>query len=126
MHNLATMLASNLIGKPDYAAAFRWYNEAAQAGLRDSQFNLGVLLARGIGTKRDLVKAHQWYALAADQGDAEAAKRRDEIAGRLTPAELETARAAREGWHPRASDPVANEIGIGAVQRTAGLDQAAG
>ena len=31
--------ASN--GKPDYAAALRWYSEAAEAGFRDSQFNIG-------------------------------------------------------------------------------------
>ena len=121
MHNLATLLASGLNGKPDYASAFRWYSEAAEAGLKDSQFNVGVLLARGIGTKQDLVKAYMWLALAATQEDAEAAKKRDELAGRLSAAELKTVQAAIEQWRARPADPVANEAPPPASGRTAAL-----
>ena len=92
MHNLATLLASGANGKPDYATALRWYTEAAEAGLRDSQFNTGLLLARGIGSKPDLPKAFQWFSLAAAQGDAEAARKRDELAARLSPADLKPPR----------------------------------
>ena len=122
MHNLATLLASGLNGKPDYAAALRWYGEAAEAGLKDSQFNMGVLLARGIGTKQDLAKAYMWLALAAAQGDADAARKRDELAGRLSPAELKTAQASIEKWHPRPVDPVANEAPASAGGQRAALN----
>lgn len=126
MHNLATLLASGKNGKPDYAAALRWYGEAAEAGFRDSQFNLGILLARGIGAKPDRSKAFQWFSLAAAQGDAEAAQKRDEMAGRLSASELKAAKAALDLWRPRALDPVANKP-PGAIQgRTAALDRTPG
>lgn len=125
MHNLATLLASGVDGKPDYPAALRWYTEAAEAGLQDSQFNLGVLFARGIGTRTDLPKAFKWFALAAAQGDAEAAKKRDEIATRLTTAELASARNALERWQPKPVDPAANTTTPVARGQTAALEPAA-
>jgi len=124
MHNLATLLVSGQTGKPDYAAALRWYGEAAEAGLRDSQFNMGVLLARGIGTKQDLPKAYVWLALAAAHGDAEAARKRDELAGRLGAAELKATRAAIEQWHPRPVDPIANEAPAASGGQTAAWEGA--
>lgn len=126
MHNLATLLASGLNGKPDYAAALRWYAEAAEAGLQDSQFNLGVLFARGIGTRSDLPKAFKWFALAAAQGDAEAAKKRDEIAARLNGAELAAAKTLVEHWQARAVDPSANAGAPAAQDQTAALGPSAG
>jgi localization factor PodJL len=126
MHNLATLLASGLSGKPDYAAAFRWYAEAAEAGLQDSQFNLGVLYARGIGTRTDLPKAFKWFALAAAQGDAEAAKKRDEVAVRLNAAELAAAKTLVEHWQSRAVDPSANAGAPAAQDQTAALEPSAG
>ncbi|MGO4573764.1 hypothetical protein [Microvirga sp. 2TAF3] len=110
MHNLATLLAAGVNGKPDYPAALRWYMEAAESGVRDSQFNVGVLYARGIGTRKDLAKAYQWFSLAYAQGDAEAAKKRDEVASRLSEAELNGAKSRIESWRPRAIDPLANEV----------------
>lgn|GEM_PF-5825001 len=123
MHNLATLLASGAHAKPDYATALRWYNEAAEAGFRDSQFNTGLLLARGIGSKPNLPKAFQWFSLAAAQGDAEAARKRDELAARLGPADLKAARAAVDLWRPRIVDPIANESPAAVPEWTAGLDR---
>jgi localization factor PodJL len=126
MHNLATLLASGRNGKPDYAAALRWYGEAAESGLRDSQYNLGILLALGLGSKLDRPKAFQWFSLAAAQGDTEAAQKRDEMAGRLSAAEMKAARAALELWRPRAIDPIANNPPVSAQGRTAALDRTPG
>ncbi|MBZ6078611.1 SEL1-like repeat protein [Microvirga puerhi] len=119
MHNLATLLAAGISGKPDYATALQWYTEAAQAGVRDSQFNIGVLYARGVGARKDPAKAFQWFALAAAQGDAEAAKKRDEMASRLSPADLATAKTMVEKWRPRSTDPLANEVPSRGGDRTA-------
>lgn len=121
MHNLATLLTAGVSGKPDYAGALQWYTEAAEAGVRDSQFNMGVLLARGVGTRKDPAKAFHWFALAAAQGDAEAAKKRDEIASRLTAAELNAAKASLEGWRPRQTDPLANDVPPRPGDRTAAI-----
>jgi localization factor PodJL len=126
MHNLATLLASGKNGKPDYPAALRWYAEAAECGLRDSQYNVAILLAGGIGAKPDQSKAFQWFSLAADQGDAEAAQKRDEMAGRLSAAEMKAARAALGLWRPRAVDPVANQPPVFRQGRTAALDRTPG
>jgi localization factor PodJL len=123
MHNLATLLVSGSNGKPDYAAALRWYGEAAEAGFRDSQFNMGLLLARGIGAKPDLPKAFQWFSLAAAQGDAEAGRKRDEVAGRLAAADLKAASSALEQWRPRAVDAVANDQPVAPKGQTAALDR---
>ncbi|MEZ0167208.1 hypothetical protein [Microvirga sp. TS319] len=123
MHNLATLLVSGLNGKPDYATAYRWYSEAAEAGLKDSQFNVGVLLARGIGTKQDYAKAYMWLALAAAQGDTEAAKKRDELAGRLSAAERKATQASIERWQPRPVDPFANGVPAPSGGQTAALNE---
>lgn len=123
MHNLATLLASGGAGKPDYPAALRWFGEAAEAGFRDSQFNMGILLGRGIGTKPDPAKAFQWFSLAAAHGDAEAGRKRDEMAARLSDADLKAAKSALAQWRPRAVDPVANEPPAVAEGRTAALDR---
>jgi TPR repeat protein len=62
-----------------------------------------VLLERGIdcATGRagalDLIEAHKWFNIAALRGDAEAARRRQEIAGELQPSDIAAAlRRARE------------------------------
>ncbi|WP_230531316.1 hypothetical protein [Microvirga roseola] len=123
MHNLATLLASGALGKPDYAAAMRWFGEAAAGGWRDSQFNMGVLLARGAGGVKNLAEAFTWFALAARQGDAEAGKRRDEIAARLSAADLRTAQAALEQWRARTVDPEANDIPVSSPGQTVALDR---
>ncbi|MBF9235066.1 tetratricopeptide repeat protein [Microvirga alba] len=123
MHNLATLLASGINGKPDYSSALRWYAEAAEAGVRDSQFNMGVLFARGIGTRADPAKAFKWFALAAMQGDPDAAKKRDDVAARLSAAELSGTKALVEQWRPRGIDPAANEVPSTTEGQTAHLNR---
>jgi localization factor PodJL len=123
MHNLATLLATGANGKPDFATALRWYIEAAEAGFRDSQFNTALILTSAIGSKPNLPKAFQWFSLAAAQGDAEAARKRDELAARLSPADLKNAKAAVDQWRPRSVDPVANEPPAATPEWTAALDR---
>ncbi|TNC16216.1 hypothetical protein FF100_02890 [Methylobacterium terricola] len=111
MHNLAVMLAESGAagGKPDYASAANWFRKAAEYGVRDSQYNLAVLLARGLGINQDLGQAYGWFAAAAAQGDDDAGRKRDEVAGKLAPKDLAAARAAAEAWKPRISDPAVND-----------------
>jgi localization factor PodJL len=110
MHNLAVLIAEGVGGKPDYATAIAWFRRAAQHGIRDSQFNLAVLLARGLGTQQDLSGSYTWFAIVATQGDEDAAKKRDEVAARLGPAELSSAKLAVERWRPDTPDKLANEV----------------
>ena len=88
------------------AALFR---RAGEHGLRDSQFNLAVLHLRGLGVSTDLVEAYKYFALAAAQGDTEALNRREEVAGRMVPKQINEARRAVESFALRAPEPGANE-----------------
>jgi localization factor PodJL len=87
MHNLAVLYAEGAAVKPDYRSA-------AEYGVPDSQYNLAILYARGVGVDQNLVESYKWFALAAAQGDADAAKKRDEVAKRLDAQGLNTAKLA--------------------------------
>jgi len=52
----------------DYAAAAKWYRQAADQGSADGENSLGELYEAGQGVKRDEAEAAQWYRKAADQG----------------------------------------------------------
>jgi localization factor PodJL len=111
MHNLAVLYAEGAGGaKPDYATATEWFRRAAELGVRDSQYNLAILLGRGLGAPADLSQSYRWFAVAASQGDEDAARKRDEVAGRLSAPDLAAAKAASESWKPKALEPSANEV----------------
>jgi TPR repeat protein len=64
---------------------------AAQAGDTTARVELASLYASGNRMPQDFVKAHAWYNLAAAQGDQNASKKRDEIAGKMTPGDISLA-----------------------------------
>jgi localization factor PodJL len=66
----------------------------------DSQYNLAILFARGVGIERNMAESYKWFALAAKGGDKDAGKKRDEIATRLEPQQLESAKRAFESFAP--------------------------
>jgi localization factor PodJL len=100
MHNLAVLYAEGIDGKPDYKAASEWFRKAAQYGVTDSQYNLAILFARGIGVQANLAESYRWFALAAANGDSDAAKKRDEVAARLDPTTLATAKLQVQAFIP--------------------------
>jgi len=107
MHNLAVLLSQGGDGTPpDMSKAVEWFLAAANYGVKDSQYNLGVIYARGLGPKTDLAESYKWFAIAAVSGDADAAARRDEVAGMLDADQLASARAAVQAW--RAKPPLAD------------------
>jgi localization factor PodJL len=110
MHNLAVMDAEDGgTGKPDYAEAAHWFRRAGELGVRDSQFNLGVLYGRGLGVPQDLEQSWLWFSLASRQGDADAAKKRDEVAAKLDSKGLAAATKALTEFKEKAPEPSANE-----------------
>lgn len=110
MHNLAVLYAEGAGGKPDYATATEWFRRAAEHGVRDSQYNLAILLGRGLGAPADLGQSYRWFAIAAAQGDDDAARKRDEVAGRLSASDLAAAKAAAESWKPKPLEASVNEV----------------
>jgi TPR repeat protein len=122
MHNLAVLYAQGVGGKPDYVTAAEWFRKAALHGLSDSQFNLAVLYERGAGTDRNPLEACKWFALAARQGDAAAAKKRDEVAQELDLQQRARVKAAADAFVP---EPEADDA-IGVRPPPGGWDQAPG
>jgi peptidoglycan hydrolase-like protein with peptidoglycan-binding domain len=61
---------------------------------------LAKMYAEGLGLLQDYVQAHKWWNLAAAQGDADAARARDEIARRMTPAQIAQAQDLARAWRP--------------------------
>jgi localization factor PodJL len=110
MHNLAVMAAEGADGKPDYKLAARWFRLAADHDLRDSQFNLGVLYARGYGVEKNLAESYRWFALASTHGDADAIKKRDDVAKHLDAQALATVKDAVREWKPVPIEEAANEV----------------
>jgi localization factor PodJL len=110
LHNLAVLYAEGIDGKPDYQTAARWFRKAADYGVTDSQYNLAVLYGRGIGVDQNLTEAYRWFALAARDGDAEALKKRDEVAGRLDQRSLKIAMQAVQAWKPEPQPEAAFQV----------------
>lgn len=55
-----------------HAAAAKGYQDAAEQGDADAQFNLGVCYDKGQGVPRDDAEALKWICRAAEQGHADA------------------------------------------------------
>lgn len=111
MHNLGVIYAENPAagGKPDFVSAASWFRQGAEHGVRDSQYNIAVLYARGMGLTQDLVQSYVWFAAAAAQGDEDAAKKRDDVATKLSAPDLARAKSLAASFKPRKLDPAVNE-----------------
>jgi localization factor PodJL len=72
---------------------------------------LAILTARGLGVQQNLAQSYTWFSLAAAQGDEDAARKRDEVAARLNPTTLASAKQAAESFKPSRMDEAANDAG---------------
>ncbi len=77
----------------DYTEAVKWYRKAAEQGFADAQNNLAVMYENGQGVLQNNTKAHMWFNIAADNGVKNAGKWRDEIAERMTSADISKAQS---------------------------------
>jgi localization factor PodJL len=109
MHDLAIVASGREDGNADYGLAAKWHEEAASYGFADSQFSLGILYEYGLGRPKDFAMAYQWFALAALSGDADAAKRRDQVMVKLDPSALAEAEHAVQAWRAKDLLPEVNE-----------------
>lgn len=73
--------------------------EATGIGERELNFfQLGVAHACGRGAAADLIEAHKWFNIAALRGDAEAARRRQELAEEMTKGDIAAAQKRAREW----------------------------
>jgi uncharacterized protein len=89
----------------DFSAAASWYRRAAEQGDPDGQYMLGGAYQSGIGVLQDYVQAHKWLLLAVSRFAAtdneklgEALKKRDALAGKMTPAQIAEAEKLAREW----------------------------
>jgi uncharacterized protein len=85
----------------NYRVALKWYRKAADQGNAMAQYNIGAMYARGHGVPQHYVTAHMWFSLSAAQDDDDAAKNRDVIAQRMTPAQIAEAQKLTREWKPK-------------------------
>jgi TPR repeat protein len=75
----------------------KWYRKSAEQGNAKAQYNLGYMYAIGQGVTQEYVFAHMWFNIAASAGDAGAVEIRNELAKRMSAADISKAQQlARE------------------------------
>ncbi len=90
----------------DDTEAVKWYRKAAEQGYAEAQYSLGLMYVKGWGVPQGHVRTHMWFNLAASRlppGEDRdtSAKLRDNLAVKMTPAQIaEAQRLARE-WKPK-------------------------
>ena len=91
--SLAGLYEAGLGVAQNNRAAARWYERAARRGNMIARLNIGDFFSRGIGVPRDRARAWYWLSLAAEGGNDWAQRRREAIAGSMSPDEMVRAKA---------------------------------
>ncbi len=95
----------------DDAEAVKWYRKAAEQGVAEAQYNLGLMYDDGQGVGLSfgvalLMQAHMWFDLAASgyapgEDRDTAVENRDNVAKRMTPAQISEAQKLAREWKPK-------------------------
>jgi uncharacterized protein len=109
-YNLGVACVAGYGVPQDYRQGVFWYRKAAEQGLDRAQNNLGFMYANGQGIGRDYVEAYKWYSLSVvnathDEARNAATKNRDDLARRMTPAQIAEARKRASEWKKKAPEP---------------------
>ena len=105
-YNLGLMYANGQGVTKDDAQAAEWYGKSAAQGNELAQHNLAHLYRNGHGVERALVTAYAWMNLSAAGGHENAPAERDEIAAKLSAADLAKAQKLSREWKPGQLIPV--------------------
>lgn len=83
----------------DSKQAARWFQASANSGYAFGMFNLGLAYRDGAGVARDDVEAYKWLLLSATVNfDEQSVFEANLLARRMTPGQLEEARARAQAW----------------------------
>jgi len=91
----------------DYVEATKWYRKAAEQGDATAQLYLGVMYSKE-GVPQDYVQAHMWFNLSAAHGEKNATELRDDVAKRMTAAQIAEAQKLAREWLPAYEKPKNN------------------
>jgi uncharacterized protein len=105
-YEIAGMYSHGQGVRQDYTRAAAWYRKAADQGNAGAQFNLGEMYANAKGVPQDYVFAHMWFNLAAARTEIPVqrlflAKKRDEVAAKMTPDQIAEAQRLALEWEPK-------------------------
>ncbi len=78
--------------------AFKWYSLAAEQGVSAAQISVAKMYSGGFGAEMNNVLAHKWFSIASELGDSNAAYKRDDVAARMTAAEIAEAAVLAIAW----------------------------
>jgi hypothetical protein len=83
----------------DLKQAARWFQAAANNGYAYGMFNLGLAYRDGAGVARDDIEAYKWLLLSGTVNfDEESVFETNLLARRMSPAQIEEARARAQAW----------------------------
>jgi uncharacterized protein len=87
----------------DPAQAALWYRKAGDQGNALAQANLGLMYEHGYGVPKDPVLARMWLNLAVSRAPSlsMAVKLRNEVAAKMTPAQIAEAERLAKQWEPK-------------------------
>lgn len=74
-------------------ALFIYENELSPRGDKYAQYMVGYMYLNGLSVPKDTARALAWYRLSAERGDQMLVTVRDELAGVLSPGEIERSNA---------------------------------
>jgi hypothetical protein len=98
---LATLYNQGQGVAQDFVKAAYWYQKAADKGVIGAEGSLGDLYRAGQGVPQNYVQAYAWYAIAAAQGFPSYGDDRDQLAAKMTPAEIAEAQRLASSWQPK-------------------------
>jgi TPR repeat protein len=99
--NLGTLYLNGDGVPKDYEQALRWFRLAANKGNAFALTKLCLMYARGKGVPQDFVQAHMWCDLATANGDKMGASLRENLADKMTPAQIAEAQQLAREWKPK-------------------------
>ena len=104
-YSLGNMHELGLGVEQDSSQAVRWFREAAWQGEALAQYSLGNMYERGRGVAQDYLQAHMWMNLAASRANGDNqklyAEARDNVARKMTPAQIAEAQSLAREWKPK-------------------------
>ena len=89
-------------GKYRYTDSYevRRVRKKAETGDSEAQKMLGICYERGEGVSKNVILAYKWYELSSSQNNQEAAKLKETLSVKMTPAEITEAQRLSREWMP--------------------------